>query len=207
MTLPRGGWLNPYLKHPLPETHTALDVQKRSQPSHMMASLSTDTLTSGHGESRLVQEVLWWQIHLQINSQAHLEESQPINAPDRQHLKWAWSMPNQTPTDCNIATDMIVMKIEHDHRAYQSVYQMSLQETVEITTNRWSPISHRKQHSTEATYRDGIREVDQECAEDIIWLTLTIKWSTMTLLNTASRDGETCIYILQIGFLSAEVWF
>jgi hypothetical protein len=65
-------------------------------------------------------------------------------------------MPNQTP------------EIKNDHEGYQSFYQMSFQETAEITTNRWSPMLHRKQPSTEAAYRDGLREVNQECTEVII---------------------------------------
>jgi len=59
-------------------------------------------------------------------------------------------------------------------------------------------------YSTEAAYRDGHSEVDQERTEAIIRMTFTKKRSIETLLNTASRDGEICIYNVQSGFPRAE---
>jgi hypothetical protein len=47
-------------------------------------------------------------------------------------------------------------------------------------------------YSTEAAYRDGHRDVDQELTKAIIRMTVTEKRSTETLLNAESRHGEIC---------------
>jgi len=44
-------------------------------------------------------------------------------------------------------------------------------------------------YSTEAAYRHGHWEVDQERTEAIIRMTFTKKWSTRTLPNAESRDA------------------
>lgn len=46
--------------------------------------------------------------------------------------------------------------------------------------------------SSNVTYRDGHREVNQERTEAMIRMTLTGKLSTMSLLNAELRDGEIC---------------
>ena len=58
--------------------------------------------------------------------------------------------------------------------------------------------------STEAVYRDGHRDVDQERTDAIIQMTFTEKRSTGTLLNAESRDGEICKCNVPSGFPTAE---
>jgi hypothetical protein len=55
-------------------------------------------------------------------------------------------------------------------------------------------------YSTEAAYRDGHREVDQERTEAIIRMTFREKRATETLPNAESRDAEICIYNIQAAF-------
>jgi len=45
-------------------------------------------------------------------------------------------------TSANMATELVLKEMEHDHRAYRMVYRMASQETVEITTKKWSSRSH-----------------------------------------------------------------
>jgi hypothetical protein len=59
-------------------------------------------------------------------------------------------------------------------------------------------------YSTEAAYRDGHREVEQESTKDIIQITFTEKRSTETLLNAESRDGEICKCNVHSSFPRAE---
>ena len=49
---------------------------------------------------------------------------------------------NEIPNDCDMAAEFVPKEMENDHWAYRIVYLMALQETVEITTKRWSPRSH-----------------------------------------------------------------
>jgi hypothetical protein len=62
-------------------------------------------------------------------------------------------------------------------------------------------------YSTEAAYRDGHREVNQERTEAVIRMTFTEKRSTETLLNAELRDGEICKYNVQSGFPRAKARF
>jgi len=62
-------------------------------------------------------------------------------------------------------------------------------------------------YSTEAAYRDGHREVDQERTEGIIRMTFREKQATETLPNAESRDAEICICNVQSGFPRAEERF
>jgi len=55
-------------------------------------------------------------------------------------------------------------------------------------------------YSTEAAYRDGHREVEQERIKAIIEMAITEKRSTETLLNAESRDGEIYKCNVQSGF-------
>jgi len=59
-------------------------------------------------------------------------------------------------------------------------------------------------YSTEAAYRDGHREVNQERTEPIIRMTFREKQATETIPNTESRDAEICICNVQSGFPRAE---
>jgi hypothetical protein len=59
-------------------------------------------------------------------------------------------------------------------------------------------------YSTEAAYRDGHREVEEERTNAIIGMTFTKKRSTETLRNAESRDGEICKCNVQSSFRRGE---
>jgi len=78
------------------------------------------------------------------------------------------------PNDYNMATELVPKEIENDHQAYRGL-----------------PNDYRERngYSTEAAYRDGHREVDQERTEAIIGMTSTKKQSNETLPDAEPRDA------------------
>jgi hypothetical protein len=103
------------------------------------------------------------------------------------------------------------------HPTDQDAHLMAYQRIKKLLPNgilNWMPNDHTqrptewlprsKQNSTEAAYRDGLRDFDQECTNAIIKMTFIEKWSIETLLNAESRDGEICKCNAQSGFPRAD---
>jgi len=64
---------------------------------------------------------------------AHDDGDGDGNGDDEQRAE---AVPNEIPNNCDMATELVQKEIKNDHPAYQIVYRMASQETVEITTKR-----------------------------------------------------------------------
>jgi len=102
----------------------------------------------------------------------------------------------------------------------QDAYRMAYRRIKKQSPNgipSWMPTLHTRdlpkdyreanRYSTEAAYRDGHREVNQERTKAMIRMTFTEKRSTETLLNAELRDGEICKCNVLSGFPRAEARF